>query len=175
MWDSLNWERTNRKTSANGHFLIRMEFFFKRKKNMLKCFSQVEMLKIKNNLSRREVLSLAVVEPTDPTAKWEPEKIGFRCQIQFASWKRISRQNRLQAQNKKHSDLHSLLSSVLIIYVDRELLWDNRRIGTGVCFGMSFPMNTEVTTRRPDSMYTTESHVTHIWCQLTHSTTMDEP
>lgn len=32
MWDSLNWERTNRKTSANGHFLIRMKFFFKRKK-----------------------------------------------------------------------------------------------------------------------------------------------
>lgn len=77
---------------------------------MLKYFSQVEMLKIKNNLSRREVLSLAVVNPTDPTAKWVLEKIGFLCQIPLASWKRISQQNRLQAQNKEHSDLHSLFS-----------------------------------------------------------------
>lgn len=91
---------------------IRIKLFFKRKKNMLKCFSQVEMLKIKNNLSRREVLSLAVVDPTDPTAKWELEKIGFWCQILFASWKGISQQNRLQAQNKEHSDLHTLLSFV---------------------------------------------------------------
>lgn len=78
---------------------------------MLKGFNQVEMLKIKNNLSKREVLSLADVDPTDPTAKWEPEKIGFWCQILFASWKRISQQNRLQAQNKEPGDLHTLLSS----------------------------------------------------------------
>lgn len=85
------------------------------------------MLKIKNNLSRREVLSLAVVDPTDPTAKWELEKIGFWCQILFASWKRISQQNRLQAQNKEHSDLHSLLSSVEFRSYRWELLWDNRQ------------------------------------------------
>lgn len=79
---------------------------------MLKYFSRDEMMKIKNNLSWKEVLSLAVVDPTDPMAKWELEKIGFWCQIPFGSWKRISQQNRLQAQNKEHSDLHSLLSSV---------------------------------------------------------------
>lgn len=113
-----------------------VKFFFKRKKI---CFSQVEMLKIKNNLSRREVLSLAVVDPTDPTAKWEPEKIGFWCQIPFLLPEK-GFLHRTDCKLKIRSTVTYIARFLLLNldHIDRELLCDNRYVGTGICFTMSF-------------------------------------
>lgn len=136
MWDSLNWERTNRKTSANGRFLNQMNFFFKGKKYVPSILVKLKCWKSKITCQGWKCCHWQSPIPQIPRPNESFKRLARGAKSRLLPKKRISYQNRLQAQNKERGDL-LYIPPFLLLNSDHSDEWDNRHVRAG--FVLPFP------------------------------------